>query len=124
VATSNPYGQERRASRQSTGEGQNDRNCGASRKVSARSAAPKRQSARVRHQATANGKASTSSGASAAGAALYQRRLAKVTEPSSQLRPTRRGITVSPVGRAPVSNPAKKWAAPRASNKLMDKLSA
>ena len=93
--------------RQSTADGQNDRNCGASAKAISRSAGWNVQPGAVRQRATRNGSAMIRNGASAAGAALYQRTRVSVTEPSSQLRPTRRGMMVSEVGRAPVSRPTQ-----------------
>lgn len=104
------YGQERRAIFQSTRDGQQARNCGATRKASSTSAHWKVQPACVRHAATANGNTRIKNGASATGAALYQRTRRKVTEPSSQPCPTRRGTMVNARGCAAVSSPTQKCA--------------
>ncbi len=104
------YGHEHIAIFQSANEGVKDRNCGANRNASAISSISKCRPERVRQKATSRGMTTINSGASAAGAALYQRILASITAPSCQLLPLRRGIMENERGCAPVNKPAKKCA--------------
>src|SRR6185437_13149139 len=95
---------------QSVHDGQNDRNCGASKRAIAASSHTKCKPFRVRHQATASGTARIRMGANAAGAALYHAMLVKLTAPSCQLRAVRRGTMENDCGLAPVKRPTVKCA--------------